>query len=462
VRNPRLLFVALFAVLAAARLCHVDILWEGDTYPLAAAQQMARGKVLYRDIWFDKPPLLPAAYLLFGARAGAPLRIAGALYALLLCWIAYGFARDLWSAREGVWAAGLTGFFLIFDFPSSVVPVASDLLMVAPYVAAVWLAWKRRPFWSGIAAGVAFWISPKGLLVAAVCALWDPRGIGWMAAGFATVGGAMACWLGASGALAGWWEEVWSWGRLYAGSTFVESPLRNGAVRTLGWLAFHAAAVVAAGWFAFAERKSDLRRWLAWLLVAAVGVTAGLRFFPRYYFLLLPVVVLMAARGFTLLGRTRALLTAALLVIPLVRFAPSYIAALHGGEWRDTAMDRDSRAAAALIRGLSKPGDTLLAWGYRPELYVYTGLPAATMYLDSQPLTGVPADRHLTDSRPVETVQAARRRAALAKSTPAFVADGLGLYNPQLAIASYADLREWFAGYREVARTGGTVIYQRR
>jgi hypothetical protein len=462
VRNPRLLFLALFAALVGARLCHVEILWEGDTYPLAAAQQMARGKVLYRDIWFDKPPLLAAAYLLFGAREGVALRIAGALYALLICWIAYGFARDLWSAREGAWAAGLMGFFLIFDFPSAAIPVASDLLMVAPHVAAVWLAWKRRPFCSGMAAGVAFWISPKGLLVAAVCALWDPRGIAWMAAGFAAVGGAMVAWLGASGSLGGWWEEVWSWGRLYAASPFVESPLKNGLLRTLGWMAFHAAVVLGAVRFAFSEPLRGLRRWLAWLLAAGAGVQAGLRFFPRYYFVLLPVVVLMAARGFTLLGRKRALLGAALLLVPLVRFAPSYVAAVDSAQWRDTAMDRDSRAAAALIRGLAKPGDTLLAWGYRPELYVYTGLPAATMYLDSQPLTGVPADRHLVDSRPVETVQAARRRAALAYSHPAFVVDGLGLYNPNLAIVNYPDLRQWLAGYREVARTGGTVIYQRR
>jgi hypothetical protein len=454
--------VALFAVLVAAHLCHVGILWEGDSYPLAAAQQLARGKVLYRDIWFDKPPLLPMAYLLFGARDGVALRIAGALYALLVCWIAYGFARDRWSPREGMWAAGLTGFFLVFDFPSSAVPVASDLLMVAPHVAAVWMAWRRRPFLAGLAMGAAFWISPKGLLVAAVCVLWDPRGIGWMVAGFAAVGGAMAAWLGAVGALAGWWEEVWSWGRLYAGSPSLESPLWNGAVRTLGWMAFHSAAVVAAAWFAFTGRKPDVYPFLAWLLVAAVGVQAGLRFFPRYYFLLLPVVALMAARGFTLLPRKRALAVVALLAIPLVRFAPSYVTALRGAAWRDTAMDRDSFAAAALIRPLAAPGDTLLAWGYRPELYVYTRLPAATMYLDSQPLTGVPADRHLTGSRPVETVRAAERRAALTKSTPAFVADGLGLYNPQLAIANYPELREWMAGYREVARTGGTVIYRRR
>jgi hypothetical protein len=235
----------------------------------------------------------------------------------------------------------------------------------------------------------------------------------------------------------------------------------HGAVRTLGWMAFHASAVVAAAWFAFTARKREVYPFLAWLLVAAVGVQAGLRFFPRYYFLVLPVVVLMAARGFALLPRKRAMLVASLLVVPLVRFAPTYWTALRGAQWRDTAMDRDSRAAAALVRGLAKPGDTLLVWGYRPELYVYTKLPAATMYLDSQPLTGVPADRHLTDSRPVETVQAAKRRTALAQSRPDFVVDGLGPYNPRLAIGEFAELRGWLAGYEEAGRTGGAVVYRR-
>ena len=75
-----------------------------------------------------------------------------------------------------LWAAGLLGFFLIFDFPSAVIPLASDLLMLAPHLAAVWLAWKRRPLWSGVWAGVAFWISPKGMFVAAACVLWYPAG----------------------------------------------------------------------------------------------------------------------------------------------------------------------------------------------------------------------------------------------------------------------------------------------
>jgi hypothetical protein len=185
-----------------------------------------------------------------------------------------------------------------------------------------------------------------------------------------------------------------------------------------------------------------------------------MRFFPRYYFLLLAPLVVMASRGFALNWRARpaALL---LLLIPLVRFAPGYVTAVRDPEWRDTAMDRDSREAASIIKQIARPGDTFFVWGYRPELYPYTGLRAATKYLDSQPLTGVPADRHLTVSEPVESAETIARRADLAASDPVFIADGLSLFNPNLAIAHFPSLAPWFQRYREVARTRQTVIYRR-
>jgi hypothetical protein len=372
---------------------------------------------------------------------------------LLACWTAYGFARRLWSEREGLCAAGLLAFFLTFDFPSSVIPLASDLLMLAPHLAAVWMAFERRPFWSGALAGIAFWTNPKGVLVAAVCALWHPAGIPWMAAGFAAVSAAACAGLAAGGALGAYWDEVWRWGRLYAGSTFVDSPLRNGLLRTLNWAGFHIAAIAAA---AIALRKDRSRQWTGWILLAVLGVALGLRFFPRYYFLLLAPVTLLAARGLSLQPRL-----AILLLIPLVRFAPSYWAAANNPDWRDIQMDRDSRTAAAIVNRISKTGDTLFIWGYRPEIFTYTGLPAATIYLDSQPLTGVPADRHLTQSTPVEIDAPRRRRLDLAHSQPTFVLDGLGPYNPELAITAYPELANWFADYREVGRAGQTVIYRR-
>jgi hypothetical protein len=458
-RNTRLFFLLLFALLLAARLCHVGILWAEETLPLAAAQQMRAGKVLYRDIWFDKPPFAPVLYAALGGEAGWRLRLAGALYALLCCWIAWGFARRLWGRREGLWAAGLVGFFLIFDFPSSAIPLAADLLMLAPHLAAVWMAYQRRPLWAGALAGVAFTISPKAVLVLAVCAWWAPS---WaLLAGFVGVTGAASAWMWSAGALAGYWDEVWRWGRVYAGTTFVDAPVKNGLLRTLNWSGFHGAIVIAAAmaWPMIAG-KAERRRWTVWLVISLAGVAAGLRFFPRYYFQILPVVVLLAARGFAeMRGRRRVV--ALLLLIPLARFAPTYFLAARDAGWRDIAMDRDSRAAARMVREAAKPGDTLFVWGFRPEIYVYSHLPAATRFLDSQPLTGVPADRHLTQSTPVETGESRARRAELAASRPTFVVDGLGEYNRRLAVTEFGDLRAWMGGYREVGRSAGSVIYRR-
>ena len=38
-------------------LLHSGIVWVEEAYPTAAAIQILDGKALYRDVWFDKPPL---------------------------------------------------------------------------------------------------------------------------------------------------------------------------------------------------------------------------------------------------------------------------------------------------------------------------------------------------------------------------------------------------------------------
>jgi hypothetical protein len=131
-------------------------------------------------------------------------------------------------------------------------------------------------------------------------------------------------------------------------------------------------------------------------------------------------------------------------------------------QWSDLAMDRESREAAGVLGGLRHEGDTLYVWGYRPDLFAYTGMPAASKYLDCQAMTGVPADRHLTQSTPVlppDKTSAARRELAL--SRPDFVVDGRSVSNSRLAIDGYPELREWMRQYQEVARVRGIVIYRR-
>ena len=132
--------------------------------------------------------------------------------------------------------------------------------------------------------------------------------------------------------------------------------------------------------------KGTVDSFLAWMAICFAGVVLGWRFFPRYYFLLLPALTIPAARGLTLI-RSRAVIAVALLtmMVPLVRFGPRYAMLSN---WNDLALDRDSREASRIALRYAPPDGSLYVWGYRPEDYVYTGLRPATRFLDCQAMTG--------------------------------------------------------------------------
>jgi hypothetical protein len=126
--------------------------------------------------------------------------------------------------------------------------------------------------------------------------------------------------------------------------------------------------------------------------------------------------------------------------------------------WSDLAMMQDSREAAAIARRAAKPGDRLLVWGYRPDVFVFSGIPAATRFLDSQPLNGVLADRHLFTSKATAGDIAARNAAELATGPRAdIIVDGLGPLNPELAADGFPALR--IQDYDVVGRTRMSVVY---
>lgn len=461
-----LFFAGLFALLLAAHLAHSGVLWEGETLPLASALQMIRGSILYRDVWFDKPPLVSAVYLLWGAKIGPVLRVAGAVYALLACILAYFLATTLWTRREGVWAAALLAFFLTFDTHSAMLPLAADMLLLAPHLAAILLAARKQAFWSGIAAGVGFLFNTKAVFVLAACLLFAWPGALALLAGFAVPNVFALAWLAAHGSLAPWFDQVWRWPAQYAASPVVSDPVWNGVLRTVNWLGFHAALAVGAAVFLWRTRNW---KFVAWILLGYAGVVLGWRFFPRYYLLVLPPMTIAAARGFTLMrARTAAALAFLLLIVPFIRFGPRYAMLaddlLHDrrSQWTDLALDRDSRDASQIVLANAPPGATLYVWGYRPEIYVYTKLRPAIRFLDSQAMTGVPADRHLTQSDVVLTSGTREARALLAQSRPDILVDGLTLYNPALSMTNYSELRPWLADYIEIARSKGAIVYKRR
>lgn len=461
-------FSLLFLAALITRLCHSGIVWVEEAYPATAAIQILNGKWLYRDFWFDKPPLTPLLYLLWGARTGVILRLAGALFVVACCWAAYRLARELWSEREGLTAAGLLAFYLTFDVPSAVMALAPDLVTVLPHLLAVYLAWKGRAFLSGVAGGVAFLANPKGAFVLAACLLWSWREWLPLMAGFAAVNVLSLAVLEITGALPGYYRQVWKWGALYSRDTFLDQPFVEGLRRSGAWLGFHSAITLAAAWYFRKDPSAEARRLAVWAAIALVGVLLGWRFFPRYYFLLLPPVIIAASRGFTMLPKRARIACAALLLIPLIRFGPRYLTLASGllrglgTPWADVAMNGDSREVAGILSQQKHPRDTLLVWGYRPDIFVYTRMTAGTPFLDSQPLTGVIADRHLSKSEASAPELAAQNRRELTLLSPNFIVDGLGGYNPRLAITSYPDLTEWLGQYELVAHTGHSAVYRLR
>jgi hypothetical protein len=468
-------WVFLSGILLFSRIAHRNILWADEDYHLAAGIQLLHGKMLYRDLWYDKPPLSALLTLLFGAWAGWPLRIAGTLLAAGACAAAFRFASQLWSRREGFCAAGLLGFFLVFYLPSATIPLEPDTWMILPHAAAVYLAWSRRPLAAGVAAGLAFSLNIKGLLVLVACLVFAPSGWPLLLAGFLLPNALVLAWLLWQHALPAYIESVWRWGLLYAGAPPGDSPVDSALLRLRNWFGFHAALAMAAAWY-WARTKDSSMRWkmLAWAAISLTAAGVGWRFSPHYLNQLLPPLAIAGARGIGLLveepraavRRFAMLVLLAAALVPAIRFGPRYFqlaaddAAGRAHDWRDVALDQESRQTAALIRSSAREGDTVFVWGYRPNLVAYTRLAVASRMWESQPLTGVPADRHLRDARSVDPEWAHRNRLELIRSSPAFILDGLSAYNPGLDIARFPDLQEWFRQYCPAGRAGGIVLYR--
>jgi hypothetical protein len=132
-------------------------------------------------------------------------------------------------------------------------------------------------------------------------------------------------------------------------------------------------------------------------------------------------------------------------------------------------MYEGSMEAARELRSRAGSGDTLLVWGYRPELYGLSGLTAGSRFLDSQPLSGVIADRHLFSEKVTFPQVAAANRAELMRGPrPAWIADGLGPYNALLDVRRVMpDLMEAYElaaetrGYRLWRLAGGDGLKER-
>jgi 4-amino-4-deoxy-L-arabinose transferase-like glycosyltransferase len=464
-RSIRQFYAALFLITLALRLCHSHLLWPDEDYHLAAANQLLHGKMLYRDLWYDKPPLNALTYALIGAPTGWPLRLFDALWIFGICYIAFRFVKDMLGEKEAMAAAGLIAFFLNFDLPGGIIPIAPDFFMVLPHLAAMWCAWRGKPLAAGGWCGIAFLFNPKGVFILIACGILLWQSLPALLLGFVIPNAVAMATLFAQGAALPYLDQVWKWGSIYARTPPAAFTLSDDLRRTLDWFGFHAALVLGCVACWWKDRSRESRFLAVWAVVSLVAVVSGARFANRYFLQLMPVLAIAAAYGLTRKPRWAVVLVAGIaLLLPLIRFGPRYILLATGQQpdWSDTRLDRDSRAVSDWIDAHKQVGDSLFVWGYRPDIFAYTRMPVASIFWDSQPLTGVPADRHLTESASLMPEWAARNRAELVASTPVWIVDGLSLLNPKLSMSQYPEIRDWLKSYGIVQQTGLTVIYHHR
>lgn len=458
--KPRWALAAIFLCLLVSRLAHVRLVWVEEGYPSAAAIQMVDyGKTLYRDIWFDKPPATALLYCLWGGQTGFALRLADALFLFACCVALWALGRALFgSEREGLLAAALLAFYLTFGIPAAVMAMAPDMVALLPEIVALWLAARGRAFLAGIAAGVGICVNTKAVFGAAACLLFVGPRVPVFCAGFGAAITVQCGWLVAIGAWQGYVDQVWRWGAMYARDSFVENPVAYGVKQTLNWCGFQGTAVLGAAAF-FWQRNASRWKFGVLVLLAFLPVVAGLRFFPRYYFGLLPVCALLAARAFWMSGRAMRMAMLVLLIAPAARFGPRYVQlavdAARGveTEWSDLALANDSRHVADLLRDAK---GTLFVWGYRPDIFALTRMRAATAFLDSQPVSGVIADRHLRDSQVSAWEWRERYRDAVPRAKPDYIVDGLSPLNPAMAMPA-----GWLADYERIGATRDSFVYRR-
>jgi hypothetical protein len=520
----------LLATCLVTRVFYFGFVWADEGLWFTVAQEMLRGKALYREIWFDKPPALAMIFEgLFGI--GNPLlavRWFTVLYAFAVCLLLWRMGRYLWPAShsshnshvitrwsEGRLAALFYAFYNATYLHSQVQPLAGDHLVLIPYLGSGWCYLLGQCFWGGVLASLAFQINPKvavlALLLVYIEALrpaagWQRR-FALYIAGFVVGSLPWLFYLNADGRWNAYVQDFWGWGFRYVGVYTPGEWLMRGLRRTLNYAGFHAALLMGVillfryapkpaanreanfAWMAGDDRaRFHSHVLLAWLAASYLGVAGGGRFYPRYFYLVLPLLCLLAARGFRLAldswkaaGKERpsvwrvvaAAVVAISLLVSLIRFhsrtavlAWEAISGQHSAyisKWDDTALDRDSRAIAATL----SHGASLFVWGYRPEIYFYCGCRPASPFLSSQPLTGVPADIQLKESVSAAPLEAAQNRLQLTIQLylrrPEFIVDGLGPYNPKLAMEQYPELLELLVRFyrRDPVEVGHGWIYRR-
>jgi hypothetical protein len=540
-------FLALAVLAFLLRIFYAGHLYQDDGLWFTAAEEILRGKSLYREIYFDKPPALPLLYAalfkIFGAHI-LVIRLFTILYSLAISSVLYLFGKRLYDRRAGLLAAAMFTLFSTTYTTGHFQGLNTDFLMALPYAAGAYFLVRSLEagrsqllaLTGGVLAGIAFQVNPKAIFdlvffAALVTLLPKPRGRVFALllsalTGFIAGAAVFLIYIAATHSLAAYWLCVWDWGSRYAAHNSAWKTVTNGFSQTVYYFAINntllvALAFVIASTVKHAKRTEAAPRdarfradlcLLVWLAASYAGLAVGGRFYGHYFFQVLPSLCLIGARGLVeiassvrgkMMRRVVFALLAMGLAVTLVRYhtrtvvlAVDWVRGTKSAStagWYHERQNREERMVAARAKGLSDPDDAadhlgleairqslqgdensrgssahIFVWGYRPEIYYWSGLLPASRYLSTQPLTGVAADAHYFHDNHllVDEARTAAARVELAgelnQTQPEYIIDEVGFYNPPLAIKSYPELREVLASYKDVGATGRFYVYRKK
>jgi hypothetical protein len=418
-----LLFTALILVLM--RLHAFDLPLETDecNYAYIGARLLA-GDRLYVDVW-DHQPF--GVFLLFATVIGlfgdAPeaFRWMATGFSLVSLILVYAIARQC-GGRAAGWIAAVL-FALASSDPGTGGEGCNREIYMNTLILAAWylaIGRENRGAWSLLSAGAALGLASTLKTVVAVhwllLAAWlavdawrradgETRGRAALAAVAWFAVAPAATWLGAFGYLAltdrfdAFVDAVFLFNLSYAGGSggFVDrfvtffSPPRHPFIFDSAmplWIG----GAVATAWLAYCAVFRRSRQSMALLLLLAAGFIAvclPAQFWPHYYYLLIPALVIAVS---VMVGRLCAWMRrrprlhpiattlgnlALFLLFPLLLFMAQYDAYLAQPLFgitvnRYNSRDFWGRAQGLNIRRVTKPGDEVFVYGNEAEFYYYS------------------------------------------------------------------------------------------
>ena len=406
-----------------ARLLNVD-----EAIYSAVADRWLAGEVPYRDTWDNKPPAIYALYAvsfrLLG-RSLVPLRVATIAAALVVVFCLYGIGSRLHSARAGALAAATYGLFSASGSPVNALAANTEVFLVAGTSLAAYLLVtgperRRSLVGVGAAGAAACLFKPVAAFDLAAFALVlialrrRRHGLGWVALGGLAVWLPTAGYLAWRGALGAAVEQVIGFNvGPYAQSISWGDGLEAGRAAFSYFLSVDlpVAALALAGIaiLALNGKAPRLPRAiaLAWLPATLLAVACGKRFMGHYFNQALPPACLLAGYGFARAASAlrqvrsqplRGALAASLLLVLGVAWARDI--GYPGRTWveclrrtrRAEGLDVHDSARAwrigQYLRDHTKPTDRIFAWGFYPQVYLFSDRLPATAFPMCVFLTG--------------------------------------------------------------------------